>query len=49
MPELTVRSPRQRAPGSSLTATDRAELDNLIARMERRLAAAGRGTKVAAE
>ena len=44
-----IKSPRQRAPGSSLTATDRAELDNLIARLERRLAAAGRGTKVAAE
>lgn len=44
-----IKSPRQRAPGSSLTATDRAELDNLIARLERRLAAAGRGAKVAAE
>jgi 4-hydroxy-tetrahydrodipicolinate synthase len=44
-----IRSPRQRAPGSSLTATDRAELDNLIARLERRLAAAGRGAKIAAE
>src|SRR5215510_1442707 len=44
-----IRSPRQRAPGSSLTATDRVELDNLIARLERRLAAAGRGAKVAAE
>ena len=44
-----IKSPRQRAPGSSLTPTDRAELDNLIARLERRLAAAGRGAKVAAE
>ena len=44
-----IKSPKQRAPGSSLTATDRAELDNLIARLERRLAAAGRGAKVAAE
>ena len=44
-----IKSPRQRAPGTSLTAIDRAELDNLIARLERRLAAAGRGTKVAAE
>ncbi len=44
-----IKSPRQRAPGSSLTATDRAELDNLIARLERRLAATGRGAKVAAE
>jgi 4-hydroxy-tetrahydrodipicolinate synthase len=44
-----IRSPRQRAPGISLTATDRAELEGLIVRLERRLAAAGRGTKVAAE
>jgi 4-hydroxy-tetrahydrodipicolinate synthase len=44
-----IRSPRQRAPGSSLTATDRSELDGLIARLERRLAATGRGTKAAAE
>ena len=44
-----IKSPKQRAPGSSLTATDRAELDNLMARLERRLAAAGRGAKVAAE
>jgi 4-hydroxy-tetrahydrodipicolinate synthase len=44
-----IKSPRQRAPGSSLTATDRAELDNLIARLERRLAATGRGAKAAAE
>ena len=43
------QEPEQRAPGSSLTATDRAELDNLIARLERRLAATGRGAKVAAE
>ena len=44
-----IRSPRQRAPGSSLTATDRAELDNLIARLDRRLAAAGRSARMAAE
>ncbi len=44
-----IKSPRQRAPGSSLTATDRTELDELIQRLERRLAAAGRGAKVAAE
>jgi 4-hydroxy-tetrahydrodipicolinate synthase len=44
-----IRSPRQRTPGSSLTATDRAELDGLMQRLERRLAAAGRGAKVAAE
>ncbi len=44
-----IKSPRQRAPGSSLTSTDRAELDGLIKRLERRLAAAGRGAKVAAE
>lgn len=49
-----IRSPRQRAPGSQLTAADRTELDQLIARLDRRLAAAGRapdrwGTKVAAE
>jgi 4-hydroxy-tetrahydrodipicolinate synthase len=43
-----IRSPRQRAPGSSLTATDRAELGSLIARLERRLAAAGQH-KLAAE
>jgi 4-hydroxy-tetrahydrodipicolinate synthase len=44
-----IRSPRQRAPGSSLTATDRAELEAMMARLERRLAAAGRGRKIAAE
>jgi 4-hydroxy-tetrahydrodipicolinate synthase len=44
-----IKSPRQRAPGSSLTATDRAELEAMIARLERRLAASGRGRKVAAE
>ena len=44
-----IKSSKQRAPGSSLTATDRGELDSLIARLERRLAAAGRGTKIAAE
>ncbi|MFO1082728.1 MAG: dihydrodipicolinate synthase family protein [Reyranellaceae bacterium] len=44
-----IRSPRQRAPGSSLTATDRAELDGLIARLDRRLAAAGQPARLAAE
>ena len=44
-----IKSPRQRAPGSSLTAADRAELDGLIQRLERRLAASGRATKIAAE
>jgi 4-hydroxy-tetrahydrodipicolinate synthase len=44
-----IRSPKQRAPGSALTATDRAELEAMMARLERRLAAAGRGRKVAAE
>lgn len=42
-----IKSPKQRAPGSSLTAADKAELDGLIARLERRLAAAGRGRKAA--
>ena len=37
-----IASPRQRAPGSSLGAEDRAELDRLIARLDRRLAAMGR-------
>lgn len=36
-----IKSPKQRAPGSSLTAADRTELDGMIARLERRLAAAG--------
>jgi 4-hydroxy-tetrahydrodipicolinate synthase len=44
-----IKSPRQRAPGSSLTATDKSELDGMIKRLERRLAAAGRGSKMAAE
>jgi 4-hydroxy-tetrahydrodipicolinate synthase len=44
-----IRSPRQRAPGSSLAATDRAELASLIARLDRRLAAAGKPTRLAAE
>lgn len=42
-----IKSPKQRAPGSSLTAADKAELDGLIARLDRRLAAAGRGRKAA--
>ena len=44
-----IRSPKQRAPGSSLTASDRAELDGLIARLDRRLAAAGKPARLAAE
>jgi len=44
-----IKSPRQRAPGSSLTAADRAELEAMIARLERRLAASGRSHKLAAE
>jgi 4-hydroxy-tetrahydrodipicolinate synthase len=44
-----IKSPKQRAPGSSLTATDRVELDSLIARLDRRLAAAGRPSRLAAE
>jgi len=42
-----IKSPKQRAPGSSLTATDKAELDAMIARLERRLAAVGRLAKAA--
>lgn len=42
-----IKSPKQRAPGSSLTATDKSELDGMIARLERRLAATGRLAKVA--
>ena len=42
-----IKSPRQRAPGSSLTATDRTELDGMMARLERRLAATGRLAKAA--
>ncbi len=42
-----IKSPKQRAPGSSLTVTDKAELDSLIARLERRLAGAGRLPKAA--
>ncbi len=44
-----IKSPAQRAPGSSLTAADKTELDSLIARMERRRAEAGHVTKIAAE
>jgi 4-hydroxy-tetrahydrodipicolinate synthase len=44
-----IRSARQRAPGSSLSPTDVAELDNLIRRLERRLADAGRTAPLAAE
>ena len=42
-----IKSPKQRAPGSSLTATDKSELDGMIARLERRLAAAGRLARAA--
>lgn len=42
-----IKSPKQRAPGSSLTATDKVELDGMIARLERRLAATGRLAKAA--
>jgi 4-hydroxy-tetrahydrodipicolinate synthase len=44
-----IKSPKQRAPGSSLTATDKTELGGMIKRMERRLSASGHGTKLAAE
>jgi 4-hydroxy-tetrahydrodipicolinate synthase len=44
-----IRSPKQRAPGSLLTGADKTELDTMIARLERRLAASGLGTKLAAE
>lgn len=42
-----IKSPKQRAPGSSLTAVDKTELDGMIVRLERRLAAAGRLAKAA--
>ena len=42
-----IKSPKQRAPGSSLTAADKTELDGMMARLERRLAAAGRLAKAA--
>jgi 4-hydroxy-tetrahydrodipicolinate synthase len=42
-----IKSPKQRAPGSSLTAADRTELDGMIARLDRRLAATGRLAKAA--
>jgi 4-hydroxy-tetrahydrodipicolinate synthase len=44
-----IRCPRQRAPGSSLAATDRAELESLIARLDHRLASAGHPSRLAAE
>ena len=44
-----IKSPKQRAPGSALSVTDRAELEAMMARLDRRLAASGRGRKVAAE
>jgi 4-hydroxy-tetrahydrodipicolinate synthase len=44
-----IKSPKQRTPGSSLTATDKVELEAMIRRLERRLADAGRGTRLAAE
>ena len=42
-----IKSPKQRAPGSALTAADKVELDGMIARLERRLAATGRLAKAA--
>lgn len=42
-----IKSPKQRAPGSSLTAADKTELNGMMARLERRLAAAGRLAKAA--
>ena len=42
-----IKSPKQRAPGSSLTAADKTELDGMIARLERRLADMGRLAKAA--
>jgi len=42
-----IKSPKQRAPGSSLTATDKTELDGMIARLERRLADTGRHARAA--
>ena len=42
-----IKSPKQRAPGSALTAADKVELDGMIARLERRLAASGRLAKAA--
>lgn len=42
-----IKSPKQRTPGSSLTAADRTELDGMIARLDRRLAAVGRLAKAA--
>jgi 4-hydroxy-tetrahydrodipicolinate synthase len=44
-----IKSAKQRSPGSSLTPADIVELDNLIARLERRLAAAGKARPMAAE
>ena len=44
-----IKSAKQRAPGSSLTATDKTELDGMIKRLERSLAASGRGARMAAE
>jgi len=44
-----IKSPKQRGPGSSLTAMDKTELDGMIKRLERRLAASGRGAQMAAE
>lgn len=42
-----IKSPKQRPPGSSLTTTDKSELDGMIARLDRRLAATGRLAKAA--
>lgn len=42
-----IKSPKQRAPGSSLTAADKSELDGMIARLERRLTDTGGLAKAA--
>lgn len=44
-----IASARTRAPGPSLDVTDRAELDNLLARLRRRLAEMGRPQPMAAQ
>ena len=44
-----IASARARAPGPSMDATDLAELDSLLARLDRRLAAMGRTVQMAAQ
>ena len=44
-----IATARTRAPGPALDATDRAELDTLLARLERRLAQMGRSMPAAAQ